>query len=231
MRTVKNRILVLCCFFCFLTHFSMAQATPAREMLYNRLSCCPNGAFFVVKYMGGGSLFVLIRHADDSLAVREYKFSKLPVLASESAAKEWALWIAQDAVAARSICHTMTRQSGRDDLLPHDSLLSLFNLDLEPVPERDQKKIGHESSRSEGVCAALWRPPCVVAGRKIKTNIEVWRGRWALGGDSPCAGSSLLLYCAADPVRAPAFPIWGELRTGKMDYRFYLLDSGVLHLE
>lgn len=110
-------------------------------------------------------------------------------------------------------------------LHPSEQLLTqLLALPMEPLPADRRKKIG-TCTKAEMDHRALWNPPWVVHGKRVKpAAFDVFQTHWP-SDHSPLSSAELDLYFSASDARFP-FPLWIEIHTSHATVKWRAIDSG-----
>lgn len=101
-------------------------------------------------------------------------------------------------------------------------LTRLLSLSLNPVSDKERKKIGPPPVNQEEDRRALWNPPLIMEGKKIaKPTFDVWKTQWPEDG-SRLSRCSIELYFIKDF----AFPFWLEVQSPHYTFKMRTIDSG-----
>jgi hypothetical protein len=100
----------------------------------------------------------------------------------------------------------------------------LFQLELEPTPDQERKRIGPKTS-SESDQRKIWSPPLIQDGKKHKEPaFAVMHTHWP-SDTSPLSGCRIELYFDSKRPSFP-FPYWIEVKSPHYAYKVRIVDSG-----
>lgn len=106
-------------------------------------------------------------------------------------------------------------------------LSTLLNLQLQPVPMNERKKIGPPPSSGTPDRRSFWQPPLIADGQVVPgVQFDAWRTRWPKDGGE-LSGKAIEIYVPRNQGLYPSyFPYWLQVTgmIGKAKVR--IIDSG-----
>jgi hypothetical protein len=99
-------------------------------------------------------------------------------------------------------------------------LTRLLLLSLDPIPDRDRKRIGPPPPEGEEDRRKIWKPKIVMEGQAVEQQIRPWAGRWPKD-DTRMSGCKIVFYFSNF-----SFPYWIEIQASYGSVFLRAIDSG-----
>lgn len=115
--------------------------------------------------------------------------------------------------------YSLTKNVMQDMSQANTFLTTLLNLHLEPIPDRQRKKVGRSHK--------LWQPRMVVDGREIPdVAFDAYRTQWPKD-KSELSGKTIEVYIPTNSKNYPSyFPYWLEISGLALQAKIRIIDSG-----
>ncbi len=223
--------------------FASSPNPPARQVspetaniLKERLKSAKSGDFFVAEANKMISVLIVRTITPTSLILEEIT---APVSSLNPLPSSWGEWIKKRAPGHTSWsmmeidlqnhqileCYSFTRSawmqvSGQDSLIP-----TLLHLPLQPVAEKDLRRIGPQPMDGEPDRRQVWKPPLIINGHKLHdADFSVFEAFWPQDG-SQLAGNKISIYF--DRSNRTPFPAWIQIETAHAAGSLRVVDSGI----
>lgn len=110
----------------------------------------------------------------------------------------------------------------QDQFLP-----TLLNLQLDPIPDGERRKVGPPPVSGSPDYRPVWQPKMVVDGKTIPgVSFRGWRAHWPQDGTA-LSGKMIDLYVPENNQYYPAyFPYWLQVRGTAGQATVHIIDSG-----
>ncbi len=220
------------------TAYALPQKAPPEttNILQERLKKAKSGDFFVAEANKMVSLLIVRSISPTSLILEEIT---APSNSLNPRPASWSEWIKKRAPGHTSWsmieidlqthqlmeCFSFTRSAWMQ-LSPQDSFIpTLLSLSLQPVAEKNLRRIGPHPMDGEPDHRQVWKPPLVINGRQVPdVEFAVFEALWPHDG-SQLAGNKVSIYF--DRSNQTPFPAWIQIETAHAAGSLRIIDAGM----
>lgn len=214
---------------------TVSEAAISSNVLKERFLNGRKGDFVVTEQEGHVTLLLILNRQEHTLILEEVV---APLTHINLKTVRWEQWLQNKAPghtawtvyeidldkAEFCAAFSVTRQEWLQLHASEKLLTQLLALPMHRLSINQRKKIG-TCGAEEIDHRALWNPPWIVHGKRIKpAAFDVFQTLWP-SDNSPLSAAELELYFSASDARFP-FPLWIDIHTPHATVKWRAIDSG-----
>jgi hypothetical protein len=231
---MKKQFYIVCLL--FLLSFNILTAETL--FLRDNLRRAEKGDYIVTNQGKTYSLLRIYDKTTNGIAIEEITVPSNKIPKSQFSWRDWVLQGAPNA-SSRIVYHIdlekaavdgrfCLTQTGWCETGQRDNFLTtLLNLNLQPIPLQQRRRVGIPGFPGTTEKRALWQPQVIVDGQIVQgVQLDAWQTTWPKDG-TDLAGKQIEAYLPAANSGFPSyFPYWLQVNGTIINAKIRIIDSG-----